>query len=138
MEEIMSSLSEQTDPKIPQVSRKNNGFSRNDVVGAFQQAFDIIGGTSRLALWANANPDKFYPLYAKLMPATTQIIGDAGELVILHRLAPTALDVHELEDVTAACQSSNLDTLPDSTSQTSMLETSDGQSLSPIDEPERP
>jgi len=134
----MSSLSEQTDPKIPQVSRKNNGFSRNDVVGAFQQAFDIIGGTSRLALWANANPDKFYPLYAKLMPATTQIIGDAGELVILHRLAPTALDVHELEDVTAACQSSNLDTLPDSTSQTSMLETSDGQSLSPIDEPERP
>ena len=138
MEEIMSSLSEQTDPKIPQVSRKNNGFSRNDVVGAFQQAFDIIGGTSRLALWANANPDKFYPLYAKLMPATTQIIGDAGELVILHRLVPTALDVHELEDVTAACQSSNLDTLPDSTSQTSMLETSDGQSLSPIDEPERP
>jgi hypothetical protein len=40
--------------------------------GAFQQAFDLIGGVPRLALWADQNPSKFYPLYSKLMPHTVE------------------------------------------------------------------
>jgi hypothetical protein len=40
---------------------------------AFQEAFDMIGGTLRLAKWADKNPDKFYQLYSKLVPATVQI-----------------------------------------------------------------
>jgi hypothetical protein len=40
---------------------------------AFQQAFDMIGGVPRLALWADLNPSKFYALYSKLVPATAEI-----------------------------------------------------------------
>lgn len=41
---------------------------------AFQQAFDMIGGVPRLALWADQNPTKFYTLYSKLVPATAEIM----------------------------------------------------------------
>jgi hypothetical protein len=40
---------------------------------AFQQAFELIGGVPRLALWADRNPDKFYPLYSKLVPQTAEL-----------------------------------------------------------------
>jgi hypothetical protein len=40
---------------------------------AFQQAFEMIGGVPRLALWADQNPTKFYTLYSKLVPATAEI-----------------------------------------------------------------
>lgn len=40
---------------------------------AFQQAFDLIGGVPRLALWADQNPSKFYSLYSKLVPATAEV-----------------------------------------------------------------
>ena len=40
---------------------------------AFQQAFDMIGGVPRLALWADQNPTKFYTLFSKLVPATAEI-----------------------------------------------------------------
>ena len=40
---------------------------------AFQQAFEMIGGVPRLALWADQNPTKFYTLFSKLVPATAHI-----------------------------------------------------------------
>lgn len=40
---------------------------------AFQQAFEMIGGVPRLALWADQNPTKFYTLYSKLVPSTAEI-----------------------------------------------------------------
>jgi hypothetical protein len=77
------------------ITRRRNGFSRLDVVNAFHQAFEIIGGTTRLALWANENPEKFYPLFAKLMPSTSlNIIADGNQVVIEHALPPTPLDEH--------------------------------------------
>jgi len=82
---------------IPRTTVERDGFSRQDVVNAFQNAFTMIGGVQRLALWANANPDKFYPLYAKLMPSTSIQIGDNARVQIVHALAPTALDVHPTE-----------------------------------------
>jgi hypothetical protein len=71
-----------------------DGFSRSDVINAFRDAFQVIGGTTRLALWANANPDKFFPLYAKLLPSTSFNFGDTGQQVIIHAIPPTALDAH--------------------------------------------
>lgn len=91
---ILDSVSDGSSP-IPPLKRSRDGFTRGDVVKAFQNAFDMMGGTTRLALWANANPDKFYPLYAKLLPATTINLGDSGKLEIVHRIAPTALDNHD-------------------------------------------
>ncbi len=73
--------------------RKKDGFNRMDVVTAFQNAFDMMGGVSRLALWANQNPDKFYPLYSRLMPSTSvNITTDGSKLIIEHALPATPLD----------------------------------------------
>jgi hypothetical protein len=93
-DDVASALTRGT-TQVPTLRKSRDGFTRNDVVNAFQNAFEMMGGTTRLALWANANPDKFYPLYAKLLPSTSLLIGDAGALEIIHRLAPTALDRHE-------------------------------------------
>ena len=73
--------------------RKREGFNRMDVVNAFQNAFEIMGGVPRLALWANANPDKFYPLYARLMPSTSiNITNEGNKLVIEHSVPSSPLD----------------------------------------------
>jgi hypothetical protein len=37
---------------------------------SFQDAFELIGGTARLALWADKNPDKFYQIFGKQMAPT--------------------------------------------------------------------
>jgi hypothetical protein len=46
----------------------------NRAAEAFQHAFELIGGVPRLALWADRNPDKFYPLLARMIPATIQSV----------------------------------------------------------------
>lgn len=73
-------------------------FSRQDVVNAFQKAFTTIGGTTRLALWANANPDKFYPLYAKLLPSTALNLFSDVTPRVEQVLPPTPLDYHPGSD----------------------------------------
>jgi hypothetical protein len=83
---------------LPRTTRKADGFSRGDVVNAFQRAFTMIGGVQRLALWANANPDKFYMLYAKLLPSTSINIGDNRHVHIIHAIPPSPLDVHPSGD----------------------------------------
>ena len=50
---------------------KTHKFSRSDVVNSFASAFEMIGGTTRLALWANENPTEFYRLFGKLLPSAT-------------------------------------------------------------------
>lgn len=82
--------------KLPKrLTPKQDGFSRMDVVNAFNNAFTMMGGVNRLALWANANPDKFYPLYAKLMPSTAvNIVGDGARVIIEHSIPHTPLDEH--------------------------------------------
>jgi hypothetical protein len=57
-------------PKLPAYTRTRN------VREQFQHAFELIGGIPRLAHWAHCNPDKFFSLYSKLIPA--QITGENG------------------------------------------------------------
>lgn len=52
--------------RLPQTLRSKRAAA------AFQQAFDLIGGVPRLALWADQNPDKFYSLYSKLIPTSIE------------------------------------------------------------------
>lgn len=80
--------------KLPALSKKRDGFNRSDVVDAFQRSFDMIGGVPRMALWANANPDKFYPLYSKLLPSTSINFGDNAQVIIQHSIPPGPLDDH--------------------------------------------
>lgn len=79
---------------LPTLNKQVDGFTRNDVVKAMQRAFLQIGGVQRLALWANANPDKFYPLYARMMPSTNINFGDNTVIQVVHALPPTPLDQH--------------------------------------------
>lgn len=96
--EIIHSEADKKRP-VPPVTKKRDGFSRQDVVNSFQRAFEMIGGVQRLALWANQNPDKFYPLYSRLLPSAAISIGTAGQVQIVHAIAPTALDEHPTGEV---------------------------------------
>jgi hypothetical protein len=61
--------------KLPEYTRTRN------VRLQFQHAFELIGGIPRLAHWAHQNPDKFFQLYSKLIPA--QVTGaDGGAIKI--------------------------------------------------------
>jgi hypothetical protein len=91
--DIIEAQAERRTP-IPTLSRRVEGFNRADVVMAFQRAFLQIGGVQRLAIWANANPDKFFPLYARMAPSTSLQIGDNAQIQIVHALPPTPLDQH--------------------------------------------
>jgi|SRR5215831_8231643 len=68
VEENLAALAETA--KLPSYVRTRN------VREQFQYAFELIGGIPRLAHWAHANPDKFFSLYSKLIPA--QITGEGG------------------------------------------------------------
>lgn len=68
-------------------------LKRQKVVHAFQDAFELIGGVPRLAHWADENPDKFYQLYARLLPVeASQKVTHDGEVVIKHVIPPGPLD----------------------------------------------
>lgn len=71
-------------PRSPDLKRKR-------VVNAFLDAFELIGGTPRLAIWADENPTEFFRLYAKLMPKeSTQ--ETSGTTTIRHVLPRGNLD----------------------------------------------
>lgn len=73
VEENLNALA--TAPKLPAYTRTRN------VREQFQHAFELIGGIPRLAHWAHTNPDKFFSLYSKLIPA--QVTGaDGGAIKI--------------------------------------------------------
>lgn len=69
VEEVLHDLA--TAPKLPGFLRTRN------VREQFQYAFELIGGIPRLAHWAHTNPDKFFQLYSKLIPA--QVTGADGK-----------------------------------------------------------
>lgn len=88
MERVLQQASEEL-PQVERVLKKE--FKRMEVVNAFRDAFDLIGGVTRLAVWADKNPTEFYRLYAKLLPKETEHTGST-ELVIKHVLPPSRLD----------------------------------------------
>mgnify|MGYP003628176384 CR=1 FL=1 len=70
-------------------------FNRTTVAKSFHDAFALIGGTPRLAFWAQTNETEFYKLYAKLFPtsATSDFeLNNARPRRIIHSLPPTDLD----------------------------------------------
>jgi len=62
---------------------------RADVVAAFSSAFQMVGGVSRLALWADNHPTDFFKLYARLLPsAASDEMNAQGKIVVIHALPP--------------------------------------------------
>lgn len=69
--------------RLPQI------YNRKKVEQGFLQAFESIGGVSRLALWANEHPTEFYVLLSKLFPKEIEQ-KVKGSIVVQHALARNA------------------------------------------------
>lgn len=65
-------------------------IKRSHAVRAFQEAFELIGGIPRLAIWADENPSQFYKLYSRLIPPAVQEVN--GKVTLVHVLPRTLLD----------------------------------------------
>lgn len=65
---------------------------------AMAQAFEIIGGVPRLALWADANPTEFYKILGKQVPVLVQnaiAIKANGPVTIISAIPPSPLDEND-------------------------------------------
>ena len=90
-EETMRSLANKpgTTVRVP----RSPSLKREQVVNAFLDAFELIGGTPRLAIWGDENPTEFYKLWSKLAPRQIeQETTHDGGLRIQHVLPRGPLD----------------------------------------------
>lgn len=60
-------------------------IGRRNVEQAFLTAFELIGGTQRLAIWADQNTTEFYKLAARFVPQEMQHQGDVVMRMVLPR-----------------------------------------------------
>ena len=75
-------------------SQPKPNFSRKDVVTSFQTAYEAVGGTTRLAMFAAENYSDFIKHYAKLLPSqASSALGETTDITINHKLPRTALDM---------------------------------------------
>jgi hypothetical protein len=88
-QEVLSSVAHGTSP-LPSLRKE---FSRADVVASFQTAFEAVGGTTRLALYANEHYSDFIKLYARLLPSqASSALGESTDIRIIHKLPRSELD----------------------------------------------
>lgn len=91
MSETLKQLSEVSSPRAIKVPRRVN---RAKLEEAFLTSFELIGGVSRLTLWADRNPRDFYRLIGRLFPQaiTPETGAGKGGIKILHAIPPGPLD----------------------------------------------
>jgi hypothetical protein len=56
---------------LPKTGGRKPGSQNKTTIAvkeAFRQAFEILGGTQAMVVWAQENPTQFYQLYSKLIP----------------------------------------------------------------------
>ena len=71
--------------------RVRKPLRREKIAQAYDDAFELIGGVPRLALFAHEDPEAFYKLHARLIPAEQKTQFD-GEIRIIGFVQPTSLD----------------------------------------------
>lgn len=107
--------SEQMAGVLSDVARKCSGviqaprrkFDRDRFLAAMAEAFEVIGGVPRLALWADQNPTEFYKLMGKTIPQASLLdIQGKMQMQILPALPPSALDDEPI-DVTPEKRNEN-------------------------------
>jgi hypothetical protein len=77
------------DPRL----KTQKTFSRQAVVNAFEQAFELIGGVPRLAMWADEHPTEFFRIYSKLLPSQSdKTLSGTTTQRIIHVLPRGPLD----------------------------------------------
>jgi hypothetical protein len=65
---------------------------RKEIEAAFTAAFQMVGGTSRLAMWADANYGEFVKIFSRLLPKES-LHQHSGEVIIRPPIPPSPLDV---------------------------------------------
>jgi hypothetical protein len=70
---------------------KRKALKRSKIAEHYDDAFELIGGVPRLALWGHEDPGAFYKLHARLIPSE-QKTEHNGEIRIVGFVQPTALD----------------------------------------------
>lgn len=70
-------------------------FDRDRIVEAFQEAFELVGGVPRLALYAHNNYGEFLKIYGKLLPAAN-MLQHTGQMEITIK---PALSRSKLDDI---------------------------------------
>lgn len=90
MDVVLSEIAKQCNT-MARVPRKK--FERDKFLSAVGEAFDLIGGVPRFALWADKNLGEFYKICSKTMPQSNllDIVGKVQH-TILPALPPSALD----------------------------------------------
>lgn len=90
MDGVLSDISRTCRAVLKAPQRK---FERERFVNAIYEAYDLIGGVPRLALWADKNETEFYRIMAKTIPQASMldIVGKIKHQ-ILPALPPSALD----------------------------------------------
>lgn len=93
-EDTLRDLAQATSLNFLKVFPRKGSLSRSVVIAAFHDAFQQIGGVSRLSLWADSHPEEFFKLYARLLPPSSHPdLDGTREYLIRHVLPPTKLDV---------------------------------------------
>lgn len=93
-DEMSKTFQIMADARSKQLSIPRTGqFSRKQVINAFQDSFELIGGIPRLAAWAHTHPTEFYKLYAKLLGGHLEVnVDNSGIIKVIHAIAPSPLD----------------------------------------------
>ncbi len=87
----------QTLNKIPRAARDRERF-----MAALAEAFEIIGGVPRLALWADKNQTEFYKILSKQVPGLIQnslMVKTTGPVTIVSAIPASPLDEPEGETI---------------------------------------
>lgn len=74
-------------PKKIQGRRVN----REEIANAFMTSFELVGGTPRLALWADGNYGEFVKIFGRLLPKETMTVHE-GKIELVHSVPPSKLD----------------------------------------------
>lgn len=90
MSTVLSDLAKRCNGVLVAPRRK---FDRDRFLSAMAEAFEVIGGVPRLALWADQNPTEFYKLMGKTIPQASLLdIQGKMQMQILPALPMSALD----------------------------------------------
>ena len=94
-------LAQVAENPFPVLNKRNTGFNRQEITNAFHNAFEMVGGVTRLAIWADHNPGEFYKLYAKLLPSSSQVDLTGEQTITVRHVLPRP---HDYKADTAAAE----------------------------------
>jgi len=92
IEAIDAPLVQVANSPFAKLNRSTTGFGRAEIVNAFNTAFQMIGGVSRLAIWADRNPGEFYKLYGKLLPSSSQVDLTGEQTITIQHVLPRPVE----------------------------------------------